>query len=610
MLCQSCRGDLAAGARFCPACGTPAHVSDATTQVSSRVRGPAPAPRPPSTDPIDNARFIPGTILAGRYRIVTLLGRGGMGEVYRADDLKLGQPVALKFLPEDFAQNSERLARFHQEVRLARQVSHPNVCRVYDIGEVDIDATHLHFLSMEYVDGEDLASLLRRIGRLPPDKALQVARQLCAGLAAAHDRGVLHRDLKPANALLDSHGRVRIADFGLASLAEERRDPHLLAGTPAYMAPEQLAGRGASTRTDVYALGLILYEIFTGKAAHAPAEAIGNPRESSRPTHPSAFAADVDPVVGRAILRCLEPDPAQRLASALAVAAALPGGDPLGAALAAGETPSPEMVAAAGDRGSIAPGIGLALVAAVLLGLGAVMWMSPQTTLLGLVAIEKSPEALVDRARDFARSLGYTNPVDEAYGYAVDGGYLSYVADHDRSPTRWQVLRREHQSAIRFWYRQSPTALTPLTFSTAPGRVTPLDPTPIDPGMVSVTMDTGGRLIQFRAVSTGRDAATTNAAQPDWAMLFSSAGLSINRLHFHDATGHRADIWKRASRVGRLRQKPTGDSSAGRGGSNVGQTSVLRNRARLDADLTTGDHDAAAGGARGKRTVPDRVGDR
>ncbi len=208
-------------------------------------------------------------MLADRYRIVALIGRGGMGEVYRADDLKLGQPVALKFLPDNVAHDADRLARFHQEVRMARQVAHPNVCRVYDIGEADGQ----HFLSMEYVDGEDLASLLRRIGRLPADKATELARQLCAGLASAHDRGVLHRDLKPANVLIDGRGRVRIADFGLAGLSEDQRDRHEVAGTPGYMAPEQYVGQGTTTRTDVYALGLVLYEMFTGKPAFSAIEA-------------------------------------------------------------------------------------------------------------------------------------------------------------------------------------------------------------------------------------------------------------------------------------------------------------------------------------------------
>jgi hypothetical protein len=146
-----------------------------------------PSPRPASSD---SARFNPGQLLAARYRIVSLLGKGGMGEVYRADDLKLGQSVALKFLPPLVSHQPERLDRFHNEVRIARQVSHPNVCRVYDIA----DAGGQVFLSMEYIDGEDLASLLKRIGRLPEEKGIELARQLCLGLAAAHDKGVLHRD--------------------------------------------------------------------------------------------------------------------------------------------------------------------------------------------------------------------------------------------------------------------------------------------------------------------------------------------------------------------------------------------------------------------------------
>ena len=190
------------------------------TPRSRRRRG-GPSSRPSggssSSDSIDVGGFTPGTVLAERYRIIGLLGRGGMGEVYRADDLKLGQPVALKFLPDGSSRTRRCLERFYAEVRIARQVSHPNVCRVYDIGEVDGQ----HFLSMEYIDGEDLASLLARIGRLPADKALEIARQLCAGLAAAHDEGVLHRDLKPANIMLDGRGRVRITDFGLAVAAGE-----------------------------------------------------------------------------------------------------------------------------------------------------------------------------------------------------------------------------------------------------------------------------------------------------------------------------------------------------------------------------------------------------
>ncbi len=162
-----------------------------------------------SRDSLEASRFLPGDLVGDRYRIVGLIGKGGMGEVYRADDLTLQQPVALKFLPIDLNKDPDRLTRFRNEVRIARQVSHSNVCRVYDIGEFDGQA----FLSMELIDGEDLSTLLRRIGRLPEDTAIKMARQICAGLAAAHNRGIVHRDLKPANVMIDNDGQVRITDF-------------------------------------------------------------------------------------------------------------------------------------------------------------------------------------------------------------------------------------------------------------------------------------------------------------------------------------------------------------------------------------------------------------
>src|SRR6188768_2585974 len=313
-----------------------------------------------STDAIDHGRFPPGTLLDGRYRVVGKLGKGGMGEVFRADDLKLGQQVALKFLPPEVDRDPVRLTQLHTEVRMARQVSHPNVCRVYDIDEVDGHT----FLSMEYVDGEDLSSLLRRIGRFPEERGLEIARQICAGLGAAHERGVIHRDLKPANVMIDGTGKVRITDFGLAGAAGEA----LRAGTPAYMAPEQLGGAEVTVRSDVYALGLVLYEIFTGQRALDAknlAELI-RMREQSCIVPPTALVRDLDPEIEAAILRCLRPSPSDRPPSALTVSAALPGGDSLAAALAAGETPSPEMVAAAGESGVLTRAAGVTVLSFVL----------------------------------------------------------------------------------------------------------------------------------------------------------------------------------------------------------------------------------------------------
>ena len=238
---------------------TTAAVASAEAPTHSPPRKPS-SFRSPSHASRDEGRFAPGVLIAERYRIISLLGRGGMGEVFHADDLTLGQPVALKFLPESMIDRF-MLERFRNEVRIARRISHPNVCRVYDIGETNNQV----FLSMEYVDGEDLSSLLRRIGRFPRDKALEIARKICAGLAAAHDKGVLHRDLKPANIMLDGRGEVLIMDFGLAGLAHEIED--VRSGTPAYMAPEQLVGKEVTARSDIYALGLVLHELFTGKPA-------------------------------------------------------------------------------------------------------------------------------------------------------------------------------------------------------------------------------------------------------------------------------------------------------------------------------------------------------
>ena len=278
-------------------------------------------------------RFAPGQVLADRYRIVGLVGRGGMGEVYRADDLKLEQPVALKFLAGALAGDRDRLERLYSEVRIARQVSHPAVCRVWDIGEADGQP----FLSMEFVDGENLASLLRRIGRFPQDKAKDVARQVAEGLAAAHAKGLLHRDLKPANVMLDSQGHARLTDFGLAGFAESLAGD-VRSGTPSYMSPEQLLGREVSVRSDVYALGLLVYELVTGRRAFEGkgfAELARRHRDE-RPLEPSALVPGLEPAVERTILACLEKEPRRRPPSALAVAAMLAGRDPLEAAIAAG----------------------------------------------------------------------------------------------------------------------------------------------------------------------------------------------------------------------------------------------------------------------------------
>jgi len=425
-----------------------------------------------------------------------------MGEVYRADDLKLRQSVALRFLPTALSSNARRLERFHHEVRVARQVSHPNVCRVYDIGEADGQ----QFISMEFVDGEDLASLLRRIGKPSAEKAVEIARQLCAGLAAAHDKGVLHRDLKPHNVMIDGRGKVRVTDFGLAGFIDELAGHDIGAGTPAYMAPEQLEGRELSVKSDIYSLGLVLYELFTGKRLYE-----GMTREqisglqSTTPSSVSDLTDGVDPAVERVIQRCLALDPAARPSSALAVAAALPGANPLAAALAAGETPSPELVAVAGEGGSVSMKTGLILLASFL---GALIVYAGLATYLSRKAdrsAEKPPIVLANNARELLHSLGLADPpADWAYGL--------------------EAFRGNH---VRFWYRESQSRLVPVSEM---GVVTRTDPAPNVPGMSGAIFDQKGKLLELNVVANHAEAASPSSNEGDaestFDSLFAAAGLN------------------------------------------------------------------------------------
>jgi serine/threonine-protein kinase len=469
--------------------------------------------------------FTPGTVLADRYRVVGLLGRGGMGEVYRADDLKLGQPVALKFLPDALAGDPVLRERFFAEVRIARQIAHPNICRVYDIAEAGPSVAGgsrpaQAFLSMEFIDGEDLDSLLRRIGHLSKEKALDIARQLMAGLAAAHERGVLHRDLKPSNVMLDGMGRVRITDFGLAVAAGEEAPGAEVAGTPAYMAPEQLAGKGATVRSDIYALGLVLYEIYTGKPAFR-ATSIAELREQKEhhtPTAPSELQPGIDPVVERLIMRCLESDPATRPASVAQLAAALPGGDPLAAAIAAGETPSPDLLIASGSKDGLRPAVALALLAVIVAGAAAIVVANDTIGMPQRVGLTRSRAGLLDRARDFVQRAGYSDPqADRASGFFSDADAVSYV--NDRIAAGQASLA--DTIAVGFFYRESPR---PLASPNPLNGVGPDDPPMQYPGEIEVTLDGAGRLRSFMAVPP-RIEADARAPEAAWSMFFEEAGL-------------------------------------------------------------------------------------
>jgi len=448
-------------------------------------------------------------MLAGRYRILGFVGRGGMGEVYRAHDQILNQTVALKFLSPTHIGDAA-LVRFRNEVRIARQVSHPNVCRVYDLGMVE----GLNFLSMEYIDGEDLASLLRRIGRLPHEKAIEFTRKICAGLSAAHERGVLHRDLKPANIMIDGRGHVRLTDFGLAALAAEIPVSDLRSGTPAYISPEQKAGKEVTARSDIYALGLVLHEMFTGK------------QRTSTQSNPSDLVRDLDPAIERLILRCLEEEPRRRPNSALSVAMALPGADPVAAALAAGETPSPEMIAASQEKEGFSVRAATLCFVAVVLCFALGLWLSDRIGFQAHSPHPLPPEALTDRAQQLIRTLGYTeDPVDRLSGFDCCNATVLNLLKDANAEGRAEIFASHRPPLTRFWYLQHRKSFDRnLSFTELRSRI---DSLPQEEGMIFVETDTTGKLIRFEVRPWSADRQETDV---DWKPLFSAAGLDISNF--------------------------------------------------------------------------------
>lgn len=449
--------------------------------------------------------YASGTVLGGRFRIVGLVGRGGMGEVYRARDLVLDEEVAMKFLPQSLAHDERFMTRFVGEVRIARQVTHPNVCRVHDIGEIDGRT----YLSMEFIDGEDLASLLRRIGRLPLEKASELAQQLCRGLSALHERDVLHRDLKPHNLMVDGRGELKITDFGLAAAAGDVGAHELRDGTPAYMAPEQAEGREVTIRSDLYALGLILSEVLTGKRVRGDSDTSGSgqPKTDTSISAVPGIPREVDEV----IRACLQTDPALRPPSALVVAAALPGGDPVAAALALGQTPSIDALLRSGGRGRIPGKLGHPFTMLVALALLVLAVTFPQGTVLG-DSETLPPDVLRHQARELLETVAWSE------GHFFEHSELRY--DDELVESRREELTG--QPVVLMDYRRQGPPMVPRR------SVSMLDPPYDVPGASRLTLDGHGRLRSFFTVlPAGMEAGET---EPDFAPLFAAADLDPQAL--------------------------------------------------------------------------------
>jgi serine/threonine-protein kinase len=506
--------------------------------VTQPPKGPTPAiphadePATTSTASIHGA-FTPGQLLSERYRIVSMLGKGGMGEVYRADDLTLGISVAMKVLPAEMQGDSLWLERVRNEVRIARQVTQANICRVHDIGQ----ALGRTFISMEYVDGDDLASLLSRIGRLPSDKALVISRQLCMGLAAAHEQGIIHCDLKPANIMIDGRGNAKITDFGIA--VTNRTSGARIAGTPAYMAPERARGEAPTQRTDIYSLGLVLHELFTGKRVQQGNSLVQIQEfhaKSGQSATRTSFTAELDEVTEAAIFRCLETDPEKRPESALAVAASLPGGDPLAAALAAGATPSPEMIALSGGDGGISRRLASSLAAACLMVLATLLFFGNRYSLLTRSPASVPGEALAAKAREVTKLLGLDGKAlaaHDAWGMYWDGAFFEYARERLPAKERWQSMSDGSSRVLTFWYRSSPDPLRPWGWRTS--WVSVEDPPGNPSYSTTIRLDSLGRLVRCELTAPeggfGQGGATGVACDAEvWRPFFAAAGLDMEKF--------------------------------------------------------------------------------
>jgi len=456
-----------------------------------------------------------------------------MGTVYHADDLSLvGVTVALKFPARDVARDSRRRAQLAEEVRLARLVTDAHVCRTIDLHEHD---GFLYF-SMQWVDGKDLAFLLKTCARFPETRGLEIALEICEGLDAIHAHELIHRDLKPSNILIDSNGNVLLTDFGIASVAGSVAHPR--SGTLAYMSPEQLAGREITHLSDIYSLGIVLYELFTGKSlfANKSLEAIGTAQAPGGIPRPSSIVPGIDATIERVILKCLEPEPAQRPQSAKIVAAALRGE----------RTPTPRQLADVGTIDPLPLWRVAAMAAATFICLSAVCLITTQIQVVNHVPLENSAEVLTARARQIVRSLGW----ESRHGAAASGfRYQSEILRHFRErlgradmARQWRALVSTPPTPLSFWIEESAQPFVARDFFELPERQ--MDA--FLSGTIAIDVDPDGRLSRLSVAPSRADGFPPPGTVADWSLPFGLAGLDITRFSPQTpvpVSGITADVW-------------------------------------------------------------------